>query len=173
MTSQAIRPPSYLFFSSGGSPLSSSPCAFWYRWISATWRTNSSMRSRGIPSKPCSCPLRSFSWGCFFSSDMIHHTAWQQKHRGKCYMPRTKHDTAQIGRCPHGAVAFRPGTCQAEGTGLEPATPFGAPHLQCGCSPIRIPSERRGERFPTRHLILYVCRISPRRPPVNYLARGL
>ena len=28
----------------------------------------------------------------------------------------------------------------AEGTGLEPATPFGAPHLQCGCSPIRIPS---------------------------------
>ncbi len=29
---------------------------------------------------------------------------------------------------------------EAEGTGLEPATPFGAPHFQCGRSPIRLPS---------------------------------
>ncbi len=31
----------------------------------------------------------------------------------------------------------------AEGTGLEPATPFGAPDFESGCSPIRIPSNVR------------------------------
>ena len=28
----------------------------------------------------------------------------------------------------------------AEGMGLEPTTPKGAPHFECGCSPIRLPS---------------------------------
>lgn len=28
-------------------------------------------------------------------------------------------------------------TNEAEGTGLEPATPFGAPHLQCGAGTMK------------------------------------
>ena len=59
--------------------------------------------------------------------------------------------TIKNGRCQKALRAgsppavTEPGTCRAEGTGLEPATPFGAPHLQCGCSPIRIPSKRLDE----------------------------
>jgi hypothetical protein len=30
------------------------------------------------------------------------------------------------------ALPTSPGSFQAEGTGLEPATPYGAPHFQCG-----------------------------------------
>ena len=39
------------------------------------------------------------------------------------------------------------GLSEAEGTGVEPATPYGAPVLQTGRSPIRLPSESLGDSF--------------------------
>ncbi len=52
----------------------------------------------------------------------------------------------------------------AEGTGLEPATPYGAPVLQTGRSPIRIPSEQLIQ------LIIYCSRPTPRPEPVAFYA---
>jgi hypothetical protein len=42
------------------------------------------------------------------------------------------------------------GSFEAEGMGFEPTTAFAAPHFQCGCWPIRLPSGGAGSGFDPR-----------------------